>query len=204
VENLRTFGASFGNFSSPQNPFLAGRVAMIAQGVWMENFIREYAPHMEWGAAPFPSVDPARWPAVTVAECDVLVIPQGARHPREAFEFIRYVNSRGPMEKLALGHRKFSPLAEVSPDFVSRHSNPYVTVFMDLARSPNAMTTPRLSIWGEYGDELRVAIERVTALEAEPEAALADVQQRIQAKYDRVQRRWNLVKAERLKEWERE
>ena len=34
----------FGNFASPDNPFFNGKVAMIMQGVWMNNFIKKYAP----------------------------------------------------------------------------------------------------------------------------------------------------------------
>ncbi|MDD4737046.1 MAG: extracellular solute-binding protein, partial [Kiritimatiellae bacterium] len=32
VNNLRTFGQTFGNFASPQSPFMAGKVAMVLQG----------------------------------------------------------------------------------------------------------------------------------------------------------------------------
>ena len=201
VDNLRSFGASFGNFASPQSAFLAGKVAMVLQGVWMYNFIDKYAPQLEWGAAPFPAKDPARFPLVTLAECDVLVIPMGARHPQEAFEFMRYVNSQGPMEKLCMGQRKFSPLVKVSDEFVRTHPNPYVKTFIELARSPNAVFMPRLSVWGEYNDELRAATDQIQALTATPEQVLNEVQRRMQWKFDRVLRRWDIVKDERVKEW---
>jgi ABC-type glycerol-3-phosphate transport system substrate-binding protein len=38
---VQIFQSGFGNFASPQNAFLAGRVAMVMQGVWMYNFIKE-------------------------------------------------------------------------------------------------------------------------------------------------------------------
>lgn len=201
VDNIRSFGASFGNFSSPQNPFLTGQVAMELQGVWMYNFIDKYAPQLEWGAAPFPSSDPTRFPLVTLADCDVLVIPHGARHVREAFTFIRYVSSRGPLEKLALGQRKFSPLREVSPEFIARHPNPAIRTFIELARSPCAMTVPRTSIWTEYEQELRDAVDRNTALQSTAAETLGAVQTRIQRKMDRQSRRWDIVKGERTREW---
>ncbi len=201
VDNLRSFGASFGNFSSPQSPFLAGKVAMVLQGVWMYNFISKYAPQLEWGVAPFPAKDPQRFPMVTIAECDVLVIPKGARHPREAFEFARYVNLQKPMEKLCLGQRKFSPLLKVSPEFIARHPNPYIQTFIELAKSPHARYVPQLSIWQEYRDEMQVAMDRILALEAPPQEALDNVQQRVQWRFNRVQCRWDAVQDERLKEW---
>ncbi len=201
IENLRSFGATFGNFASPSDPFLAGQVAMVLQGVWMYNFISKFAPHLEWAAAPFPAKDPARFPLVTLAECDVLLIPKGAAHPKEAFEFIRYVNSPGPMEKLCLGQRKFSPFVKVSDEFLRHHPNPYIQTFIELARSPNARSVPRLTVWAEYSDEMNVAADRVISLQATPQEALDQVQQRIQWRFDRVMRRWDVVRAERLREW---
>lgn len=201
LDNLRQFGAAFGNFSSPQNPFLAGQVAMVIQGVWMYNFIDKYSPNMEWSAAPFPSKYPEKYPNTTLAECDCLVIPKGARHTDEAFEFIKYVNTQGPMEKLNIGQRKFSPLAEVSPDFAKKHPNPCITVFMDLARSPNVKLVPGISIWNEYAEEMNVAVDRIYNLLAEPADALEDVRSRVQWKYDRALRRWDMIKDKRIKEW---
>lgn len=202
VNNMLAFGATFGNAASPQNPFLSGLVAMNLQGVWMQNFINKYAPELEWAAAPFPSSDPDRFPNVTIVECDTLVIPKGARHPREAFEFIRYVNTQGPMEKLTLGQRKFSPLARLSDEYIRRHPNPYIGVFIDLAKSPNARFCPRLSIWLEYRDELTVAANRSETMTATPADSLGDVQKRSQSKFDRVNRRWDKIKDSRIKEWE--
>lgn len=201
LDNLQALGSSFGNFSSPQNSFLSGKVAMVLQGVWMYNFIDKYAPTIEWGAAPFPPADPACAAGVTIAECDVLVIPRGARHVEEAFAFMRYVNTQAAMEKLCLGQRKFSPRREVSADFLRAHPNPFIRVFMDLAAGPGARAVPRLTMWNEYDEELRIAYDRAFNGLAEPEGALADVQRRVQWKYDRVLRRWDLVKDQRMKEW---
>jgi multiple sugar transport system substrate-binding protein len=202
LKNLQNLGSSFGNFSSPQNAFLSGKVAMVLQGVWMYNFIDKYAPRIAWGAAPFPSVDPARWPAVSIAECDVLVIPKGARHAREAFAFMRYVNSQPAMEKLCLGQRKFSPRRQVSEAFLRAHPNPYIQVFMDLAASPQVRAVPRLTVWNEYDEELRIACDRTFLGLARPEEALQEAQRRVQWKYDRVLRRWDLIKDQRLREWQ--
>ena len=48
---------------------------------------------------------------------------------------------------------------------------------------------------------LSLAVDQVTALTTAPQAALDLVQQRMQWKLDRVMRRWDAVKDERLKEW---
>ena len=192
AQNLLALRDGFGSFASPQNPFLSGRIAMTNQGPWIYNFIKNYAaPDFEWGVAAFPSVDPERLPNVTFADSDVLVIPVGAKHPREAFEFMRYLTTQGPMEKFCLGQKKFSPLRRVSEDFYRQHPDPYVRKFAELANSPNALSMPAITTWAEYNDALTDASGRVLAGSADAETALATVQHREQAHYDRARERWD-------------
>jgi ABC-type glycerol-3-phosphate transport system substrate-binding protein len=188
---LQIFSSGFGSFSSPENPFLSQIVAMELQGVWMHNFIDQYAPEMEWGAAPFPH--PADRPDLantTPVEEDVLVIPRGAKHPEEAFEFIAFANSREGSELLNMGQRKFTPLLDVSPQFLREHPNPYIEVFIDLAKSPNAIVPPQMPLWQEYQAEMATAFDQVRLAEKEPEAALREVEVRMQRKLDRDVKRY--------------
>jgi len=186
VKDLQVFQSGFGNFSSPQNAFLAGKVSMELQGVWMYNFISKYAPHLKWGAAPFPH--PADRPDLansTPVDIDTLVIPTGAKHPREAWEFIKFVQSHKGMELLCMGQRKHSPLSTSSPEFLKNHPHPYLHVFMDLAKSPNTFSTPKIGIWREYQDEMNNAFSNIWLCKMTPEEALANVQARMQKKLDR-------------------
>jgi multiple sugar transport system substrate-binding protein len=202
AQDLLTFRDGFGNFASPQNPFFTGRVAMILQGVFIYNFIKNYAPaDFEWGVAPFPSADPERLKNICLVECDTLVIPAGAKHPKEAFEFLKYVNSRKPMEKLCLGQLKFTPFREYSPDFLKNHPNPYLKTFIELTNSPNAQFAPRLTTWTEYANDMNNAVGRIWIGKASAEEALRDVQQRQQLTLDRRLARWNRLKAKLLAEW---
>ncbi|MGQ9730299.1 MAG: ABC transporter substrate-binding protein [Candidatus Zipacnadales bacterium] len=191
VKQLQVFASGFGNFSSPENPFLSEIVAMELQGVWMHNFIEKYAPHVEWGAAPFPY--PADRPDLknsTLVECDVLVIPRGATHPDEAFEFIAFVNRREGSEILNMGQRKFTPLLDVSEAFLAEHPNPYIDVFINLAKSPNAFIPPEIPLWQEYQAELSTAFDQIWLAERTPEEALRAVEERMQRKLERDLRRY--------------
>ncbi|HXQ81244.1 MAG TPA: ABC transporter substrate-binding protein [Opitutaceae bacterium] len=202
ADNLRDFGGSFGIQQSGRTPFLGGFEAMVVQGPWWPNFIQKYAPGLEWGAAACPAAaGVADGAPMTVAQADVVVIPRGARHPREAFEFIRYLQRQEVAEKLARSQQKFTALSQVSEGFLAAHPNPAIRLFIGLARSPGARALPRLSIWREYNAEMSVAADRVQNLGYTPAAALAEVQERVQWKLDRVARRWDAVGGERMAQW---
>ncbi len=179
------FRSGLGSYDSPQNSFLAGKVAMVQQGTFFANVIRSQRPSMagQWAAAPFPSADPAL-ENVTYCNCDVLVIPRGARHKDEAFEFIAYVNRQDVMERLADSHGKISPLASVSEGFLERHSNPFIRVFDALAASPNARATEGVPILPEVNHEMDNFVQRIALLQVTPEQGLREMQERLQKKYD--------------------
>jgi len=188
--SLNSFKSGLGNFSSPQNGFLDGHVAMELQGVWMYNFIDKYAPKMEkpvreWGASPFPH--PADRPDLadtTFADEDCLVIPRGAAHPNEAFEFIKYVQSQKGMELLCLGQRKHSCLKKVSPEFWKNNPNPYVHLFADLASGKNVIVPPKIGLWPELHDAMTNAFDEIALEKKTPREALDAVQTAMQPKLD--------------------
>lgn len=184
VDNVKRFSSSFGVFASPQNAFLSSKIAMVAQGVWMYNFINKYATGMDWGAAPFPSNE-GKLKDVSYIEADILVIPKGAKHPDEAFKFISFVNTQEAMELLCNGQVKFTPLREVSENFYINHKNPHIRMFRKLAESPNAFITPKMVIWQEYQREMSFANDKILDLKSTPKAALAEVRKTIQIRLDR-------------------
>jgi ABC-type glycerol-3-phosphate transport system substrate-binding protein len=198
------FKSGFGSFNSTQNAFLTGEVAMVQQGPWMANYIENLKPSMnhlkwtkqeemkqpkekrkenyEWGFAPFPAAHELK--NVTYCAFDTLMIPKTAKHKKEAFEFIAYVNRQEVMEKLCMLHCKNSPLAHVSQNYLENHPNPYIQVFEDLANSPNAHGNPQIPVYPEVAAELGVAIERIYLLQAPTVDALHEAKERVQAKWD--------------------
>lgn len=196
--NLQSFKSGLGSFSSPQNGFLDGKVAMELQGVWMYNFISKFSPHMEkptrtWAVAPFPH--PADRPdlaAVTVADEDVLVIPRGAKHPREAFEFIKFIESQKGMEMLCSLQRKNTPLIKVSEEFYRKHPNPFIRLFATLPLGKNVISTPKFGIWPEYQDAITNAYDQIALQQKTPQQALQEVQDALQPKLDQYMRRIRL------------
>lgn len=199
VASLLKFETSNLPIEGPDNPFLAGKLAMVMQGPWMTNWIRVYKPDLDYGVAAFPSATPGR--RHVLASADVLVIPATAKRPREAMRFLGYLLRPEVMEDLALAHGKLSPYRNPSDSFFERHRNPYIRTFDGLAGSPDAFATPKMPTFGEAWTEMLFALESVLRGLQTPAQACAATQ----AKVDRVvenhrqmeERRRNLVARER-------
>jgi len=204
---LMDFQNSMGNFDSPQNPFLVGKEAMDQQGPWMANYIRNNKPSLSellvptdkewqlpdrkanyaWAFAPFPSAVPGQT-LVSYNSFDALLIPSGARHPKEAFEFIAYVNRQDVSEKLNILQCKNCQLAHVTANFLNHHPNPYIEVFQQLAASPNAQCVPVCPIWAEVYNELIDTGQAVSLEAITPQDALKQAQTRMAERFDRFKR----------------
>ncbi|MCX7047318.1 MAG: ABC transporter substrate-binding protein [Candidatus Sumerlaeota bacterium] len=203
LKNMIAMQASGGGFDSAQNVFIAEKLAMQLQGVWMGNFIEKYNPKLEWGAAPFP-VAMDNTPDVTVAEADLIIIPRGCKHVEEAWDFIKFTQTVEAMELLCMGQRKFSPLMRVTPGFYETHPNPYIKLFRRLAESPNAYTIPSFALYNEYQGEMSPAFEAVWLGQKTPEEAMKSVFNRIQPRMDKQKAQWERIKDQRLKQWSEE
>jgi multiple sugar transport system substrate-binding protein len=204
---LNDFKNSLGNFDSPQNPFLVGKEVMDQQGPWMANYIRNNKPELSevlvpldkqwelpdrrancaWGVAPFPSDVPGE-EMVSYNSFDGLIIPTGARQPREAMEFMAYVNRQDVAEKLNMLHCKNCQLRVVSKNFLEKHPNPYISVFEDLAASPNARCVPQSPIWAEIYQELINTAQAVSLEPIDADTAMHHAQARMMERYERFSR----------------
>lgn len=178
------FETAQGSYSSPQNEFISGDVAMEQQGPYLATHIHYWRPEMDgqWAVAPFPSADGQK--LVTYTQFDSLVIPVGCKHRKEAFEFIAYLNRQDVMEKLCMLHCENSPLQKVSENFLNHHPNPFIRVFEELAWSPNAHLTIRCPLAAEMATELTADAQGVATLTADPAAALRQSQVRLQERYN--------------------
>lgn len=180
AKEVQSFQSGFGNFASPQDPFMTGKVATELNGVWKANYVKVYKPGLPWFAVPFPY--PADRPELkghTILSQDVLIIPRGAKHAKEAFEFLRFTQRQDVMEGLCKGHGKNSPLNKVSEEFFRTHPNKQIRLFDKLARSPHAIKQTPVGLFPQISGELSVVFQEVNTGQKEPEQALKDAQARI-------------------------
>ncbi len=197
LQAVRHLTSTFGTLSTPQDPFMNNQVAMIFDGVWRSHFIKQFAPGLNYGVAGWPEALPGI-NDFTVADADMLIIPRGAKHPREAWAFLRYLSSpnlsaqrmedlRG-VELLCFLQEKGSPLAAWSPYFEANNPDHDLAVFRRLAESPHAIQPPKIGVWEEYQREITTAFDEVRLELESPEEALNHCQ-------NRMEHSWN---------WERE
>ena len=182
---IQSYKSGFGVFASPENAFLAEKVGMEIQGVWMNNFIQKYNPKLKWSAVPFPyPKDRPDLKGHTIVDQDIFVLLKGCKHREEAIEFLAYAQSQGPMEKLCLGQKKSSPLRHKTPEFWAKHENPRIRLFDEMAYSPTAFSTPKIAIWPQFQAEIANAMDEVALLQKTPQQALDTITARMQPKLD--------------------
>jgi ABC-type glycerol-3-phosphate transport system substrate-binding protein len=192
IDNIQRLAASFGTLATADDSFNSGRVAMIFDGAWRDHYIRQFAPGLKYGAAAWPAAQPGV-NDFTMAEPDMLVIPRGCKHPREAWEFLRFIatpnlaaqsfDELSGGELLCYLQEKPSPLTQWSPFFAAHHPNPNVAIFRKLAQSPHAVSVPKMGIFEEYSRELYSAFDEVRLGLETPEEALQKCQASVAASW---------------------
>ena len=161
-QNLTRFQQGFGNFDSPQNAFIDGKVSIVLQGVWFPSFIERHRPHLKYGVVPFPCAAGVPGPRSLMDE-DVIALPRGCKHPKEAWTFVHWVQTKGlPIIcRLQGKHLPILPPPAEREQFHQGHPNRFLAVFDRLARSPRSFIMPRSVVWREYQDDYRRAFDHV-------------------------------------------
>ena len=178
-EKLQGFIEGNISYQSPDNPFYAGQVALETSGVWEYGFAKKFSPNYQVEVKAFPSFN---LQAPTEIAVDALAIPKGAKNPDKALYFMLWLLKKENINYLALSQSKFPPLKlsqSEEREFIKKHPNPYIEVFMDLAESSNAVYFPHLSFSKEYKREIKKAFDKVLRLEMSPKEALDDLQNRM-------------------------
>jgi len=163
-------------------PFLVGQVAMVVDGNWRLDTIRRFAPNLKFSIAPIPY--PKNGGKMTTWSGGwAFVIPRGAKHPEEAWEFMKFAaGHRGQELFMSLGDHLPTLVPLLKSDYLE--GDPYRRVFVGLL--PYAQSRPVLPVCGFYWDELRRAINEVLPGTKTPAAVLAEVTARVQRELDRA------------------
>lgn len=189
IKETQSFTSGFGSYNSALNPFISGKLAIMSDGPWFASFIKRNGPDLDWFAVPFPYPDGRPDLAgYTMLNLNTLMIPKGAKNPKEAFEFIAYVQRQDVMEKLCTAQMCNSPLAKVSERFLNEHPNKEIRVFNELARSPRAVAPLQIGVASQVGREVGIAVDEADLGQKSVEQALKDAQGRVEQAWEKYQR----------------
>jgi len=98
LSEMKTFGGV-----GEVDPFRAGRLGMLMQTAAYVSIFSEIK-DFRWDIVPLPV--PPHGQRINIVSGDYLAIPKGAKHPEEAFRFVKYYCGKEGMEILA-SHKRF-------------------------------------------------------------------------------------------------
>ncbi len=191
------------------DPFLTGKVAMKIDGNWVLDQIARYSPSLDFGTAPAP-VPAARLraegrfkgkdPFITWSGGFSFAVPRSARHVKEAWEFIKWMNSvqgnlimhRAQQQYNAARGRLYVPTMSANQrvnEVIFREFAPEeprlrqpLRMFLDLM--PVSRFRPVTFVGQKLWDEHVRAFELAIHHKATPEDALRKGQQAVQRELD--------------------
>lgn len=182
---IQSFSSAFG--SEAQDPFIMGMISMKVDGDWVLSGLDRFAPKMKWGvdygATYIPRPEELAKKPITWAGGWSLGIPKGAKHAKEALEFIKF--ACGPVgQKIYTVETLHLPtIAELLKDKDVRGERRHA-FFVDLVKY--AKNRPPLPVGALLWDELTAARDAVINGQKTPLKACQDVEARVQPELDKI------------------
>lgn len=186
IRKMEAFQTTFGSTETPNGPFFVGKVAMWLTGEWADQYIRRYAPKLEWGWFPLPH-PPGGRANTTASGGSVFVIPAACRHKEEAFTFLSWLTSPRPVEEFCLRIGNVPPLIAAG-NMPSFQQDPLRRFAVQLAQGANSFGPPPIPIWPTYAREIGRAEEAATLGGKDPQALLDGLQRRMAKELARAER----------------
>ena len=183
-ESVQSFSQGFASNMGSFNPFFLGQIGMTFSGQWNTYWAYHYSPQTHYGIAPlpFPAAHPERSGTVWLGG-NLFCIPRGARHPKEAWDFLAWSQSPEGQRRFAMSLHGIPNLRASLRDPALRTGaawRPQYGRFMDLSDSPNAAHFPPMPVATLYQNALANAVDAVRYGHRSPPQALAAVRLRVQ------------------------
>lgn len=191
INKIVSFQAGLTHTIGDTYPFIGQKFAMLVDGQWRVEDMRKFAPTMEYQAVPIP-YPPFGRPKASWVNGNFMIIPRGARHPREALEFAKFWSgwrNEAVGAEIATwgGWIPASPALTRQPAYRAYlKRNPRFRTFLDVAGSPNVRITPVIPVQAFYWDRLQAAEEAALRLQKSPQEALDQVTREVQRELEKV------------------
>ncbi|MCM3115041.1 ABC transporter substrate-binding protein [Neobacillus sp. MER 74] len=179
-KTINNFKAEFGEQTA--DPFVAGKLAMTTDNANFFTKIRDYGEGMEFGVAPLPEMEPGTgnesWGGGFVAE-----IPKGAKHPDEAWEFLKYLTDVQAQEYWAVknfdivANKEAAEKASTSTEFTEDGKKVYSLANENMKQT---LLTPTPIEAPDYINLIQPEIESVLLGKKSPKEGLDDAQKAVE------------------------
>ena len=182
MDKVRAFIAGFGY--AEQHAFISDKVAMMMLPNTYTDYISDYRPDMKYTVSLIPTF-PGKLSA-SASGSWWLGIPKGSKHPREAWEFMKYMvdkntqlaESKNQSESLFPTSR----LAAYSPEFMTDTTTKIFVKQMEVAHSPAIIPLVHGVFWREFLGAREQAVKGSLS----PREALEVAERQIQLELDKA------------------
>lgn len=182
---LQKFLHSVGQEFSADNPFEKGQVAMAIDGEWRTAFIRDEAPSLDYGTAPFPVADNlASHYGAGYVSGTIIGIPRGSAHHDAAWQFVKFMTTdTQTLVDLANKIRNVPTTTASLAAATELKNDPHFKTFLDIAGNKYTSTTPASPNGGAYQVTFGQFLEKYQSgsavSDSELKAKLTDVDKQI-------------------------
>ncbi len=185
-KKIAAFNKSMSSNVNAAWPFLSGKQVFAVDGMWRLIDLKNYAPNLNYGIVPLPYPEGSGKPNASWVNGNYNIIPAKAKHPKEAWEFIKWLTGYGNEAWAAKmlpkgGWIPPSPKITEQPDYQAFMDEiPVRRKFVELMGSENVQITPVIPVQQYYWDRAGSAEEAVMNGKKTPKQALEDLQKEVE------------------------
>jgi ABC-type glycerol-3-phosphate transport system substrate-binding protein len=175
AQNVSNFISSAGAYLTAGDPFESGKLAMMFDGPWSEQYAKANNPKLasEVGVVKFPAPSPAN-DGTTFLDSNPQIIPRGAKNAQAAFDFIAYETTNAAATAKFANTVANIPQLKKTPSF-ALESDPLFDLYVKEAESPQAHVFPLSSDSSTYQTAICEAQSAALVGGKTPAAALGAV-----------------------------
>ncbi len=166
------------DFSPARHPFVTGRLGMVVSGNWFVTTLKKHLEDSQWGVTFIPTKNKSK---ATWSGGWSVVIPKNAKHPKEAYQFMRYYSSAEGQRtyvKIRKTMTTWKSLIKEKELLDSTDKFLWDTLFFSKSRPP-------LPVGALYWNQLTRAQQKIVTNKEKPEAALNAVKEKVQGRLER-------------------
>jgi multiple sugar transport system substrate-binding protein len=178
--------AGAGDEFSASHAFETGKLAMMMDGEWRVAFVAAEHPDLEYGTAPMPTTQPARYGAGYI-NGTIIGIPRNGGNREEAWKFVRYMTTNDhALATFSNGIRNV-PSTRTSARSKELKADPNFAVFTKIFTHPKSGTIPITAVGADHLNTFQNFLARWQSGKAKDlQAGLREVDKQIDAKLKRA------------------